>query len=404
MTWVSSSRLPPHLRAQFSSVAQLPPTLRPPGRLRGCLGKRPPKAEPGEHLETRGDSALPVHLHQQRGRGHTHTHTHTHTYTHTPRARTCAHCTCAHTHAHTAHACTHALSPHTLYMRAHAHFPLTHTHTYTCAHTAHAHALRVRAHTLPPHTHTPPTPAPTALSLVMKPGRCCPWSLIRSADRPAQQSGRLVHLRSQLPVCGVPAHGPAPPPQAVVSGGPGGAAAPAPRRVRTQPGGAFPEPARRPQGCRGHLRPGETGSPSKAMGRPLTLEGSRSLEPCGGRGTASCTLALQQLDTRRPSSEVVCPRPPRQTRKPPALGDQSWAGSGVRNEPPNPATPSPLRKDQRMRPEGEAPGSPRCPPASLFGLSSWEKQHQGVRGRRQTPCAQPPEMCPPPPSRASLVA
>ena len=192
---MSSSRLPPHLRAQFSSVAQLPPTLRPPGRLRGCLGKRPPKAEPGEHLETRGDSALPVHLHQQRG--HTHTHTYPpreHVRTLHMRAHARAHCTCMHART---------LSPHTLYMRAHAHFPLTHTHTHVRTHCTCAHTARARTHTSPSHTHvhahthTPPTPAPTALSLVMKPGRCCLWSLIRSADRPAQQSG------ATLSTCGV---------------------------------------------------------------------------------------------------------------------------------------------------------------------------------------------------------
>lgn len=183
---------------------------------------------------------------------------------------------------HTAHVCTHTPHTHTspfTHAHAHTHTPPTaaHAHTHihcTCAHTLHTHTSPARTHTytLPPshtrtHTHTPPTPASAALALLMKPRRCCLWFLIRSVDSPAQQPG------VPLSTCGVSflsegprLTGPTPPPWAVLSGGPGRAASPAPCCVRMQPRGASPEPARHPQGCHGRFRPGQTGSPSRQAG------------------------------------------------------------------------------------------------------------------------------------------
>ena len=200
-----------------------------------------------------------------------------------------------HTRAHTAHARTHKLPPHTLHMCAHActHFPRTHVHTHcTCMHThtaqAHAHTLpphthvcthctcahtaRAHTHTCPSHTHvhahthTPPTPAPTALALVMKPGRRCLWSLIRSADRPAQQSRPPCPPAESASCLRGLAHGPP-------STTPGGGLRRTRRGCRSRP--ALSEDAAR----RGLPR---TGPPTPGLPRTSQSQGDRFPEQSNG--------------------------------------------------------------------------------------------------------------------------
>jgi len=231
------------------------------------------------------------------------------------RAHARAHCTRMHARtfpAHTVHARTRTLPPH------------THTHIHVRTHCTCARTARARTHTSPSHTHvhahthTPPTPAPTALSLVMKPGRCCPWSLIRSADRPAQQSGRLVHLRSQLPVCGVPAHGP----RSTTAGGGlrrtrrGCRSRPAPREDAARRGlpGTGPPPPGLPRTSqtRGDRLPEQSNGPASHPGRKpesrtLRGEGDRILHagPPAARHPAplfrGCVSSAPSADTKAPS-------------------------------------------------------------------------------------------------------
>ena len=179
------------------------------------------------------------------------------------RSHACTHFPRTHTYTHTVHACTH-----TLHKRTRTHFPRTHTY----AHTAHAHTLRMRTHTSPSHTHvhahthTPPTPAPTALALVMKPGRRCLWSLIRSADRPAQQSRPPCPPAESASCLRGLAHGPP-------STTPGGGLRRTRRGCRSRP--ALSEDAAR----RGLPR---TGPPTPGLPRTSQSQGDRFPEQSNG--------------------------------------------------------------------------------------------------------------------------
>ena len=175
----------------------------------------------------------------------------------------------------------HTLPPHTrthtLYMHAHTHCTCAraHTlppHTHVCTHCTCAHTARAHTHTCPSHTHvhahthTAPTPAPTALALVMTPGQRCLWSLIRSADCPAQQSRPPCPPAESASCLRGPAHGPP-------STTPGGGLRRTRRGCRSRP--ALSEDAAR----RGLPR---TGPPTPGLPRTSQSQGDRFPEQSNG--------------------------------------------------------------------------------------------------------------------------